>query len=104
MKTDDMFSLKEKVAIVTGAAGLIGEAYGKALASSGANVILCDLKGTKKFSRKYQSDLEEKKKPYEIQNHISDIVGLRIVCLYEKDVERIRKLICLRIFTSCFNL
>lgn len=39
----DMFSLKGKVAIVTGAAGLIGEAYCKALASAGANVILSDL-------------------------------------------------------------
>ena len=42
-KTDNMFSLKGKVAIVTGAAGLIGEVYGKSLASAGANVILSDL-------------------------------------------------------------
>jgi len=43
IKTDDMFNLQGKVAVVTGAAGLIGGAYGKALASFGANVILCDL-------------------------------------------------------------
>lgn len=44
MKMDDIFSLKEKVAIVTGAAGMIGETFGKALASAGSNVVLCDLK------------------------------------------------------------
>lgn len=44
MNENDMFSLKEKVAIVTGAAGLIGEEYCNALASFGANVVLCDLK------------------------------------------------------------
>lgn len=44
MKTDDMFSIKDKVVIVTGAAGLIGKVYCDTLASAGAHVILCDLK------------------------------------------------------------
>jgi len=57
MKKDDMFSLKGKVAIVTGAAGLIGEAYGKTLASAGANVILSDL--DEERSRTLAKDLSD---------------------------------------------
>ena len=43
MKTADLFSLKEKTAVITGAAGLLGEVHAYALASAGANVILCDI-------------------------------------------------------------
>src|SRR4051794_19329625 len=37
----------DKVAIVTGAAGGIGEAYARALAAEGANVVVADLDATK---------------------------------------------------------
>ena len=43
ISTNDIFSLKEKVAVITGAAGLLGEVHGHALASAGAKIILCDL-------------------------------------------------------------
>lgn len=43
-----------------------------------------------KFSRKYQAKCEQEQKPYEIRPFLTDIVGLRIVCLYESDVTIIR--------------
>jgi len=43
----------------------------------------------KKFNRKYRSTLEATSTHYEIKNHISDLVGLRIVCLYEDDIDKI---------------
>lgn len=46
-----------------------------------------------KFRRKYQTDLEGSKTPYAIRNHISDLIGLRIVCFYEDDVERVKSLV-----------
>jgi len=47
----------------------------------------------KKFTRKYRSSLESSKTPYEIKNHITDLAGLRIVCLYEDEVDVIKGLI-----------
>jgi ppGpp synthetase/RelA/SpoT-type nucleotidyltranferase len=47
----------------------------------------------KKFIRKYQSDLEESGAPYEIKDHITDLVGLRLVCLYEDEIEPMGQLI-----------
>ena len=41
-----MDRLKEKVAVVTGAAQGIGAAYAKGLASQGARVVVCDLVDT----------------------------------------------------------
>jgi putative GTP pyrophosphokinase len=47
----------------------------------------------RKFNRKYRTELEKSGTPYEIKDHISDLVGLRIVCLYEDDIENIHKII-----------
>ena len=41
----EMFSLKNKTAIVTGALGLIGKEHCKALAKAGANVVVTDIDG-----------------------------------------------------------
>lgn len=43
----------------------------------------------KKFVRKYQSDFEAAKTPYEIKDFITDLIGVRVICLYEDEVEKI---------------
>lgn len=43
----------------------------------------------RKFSRKYRQSLEEAGTNYAIRDHITDLIGLRIVCLYEDEIERI---------------
>jgi len=40
----------------------------------------------KKFHRKYQSKLEADEQPYRIRDYISDLIGIRIVCLYEDQI------------------
>lgn len=47
----------------------------------------------KKFQRKYQTELENAQTPYEISDHITDLIGLRLVCLYEDEIEPIGELI-----------
>jgi len=42
-----------------------------------------------KFIRKYRSGLEASATPYEIKTHISDLIGVRVVCLYESDIDRV---------------
>jgi putative GTP pyrophosphokinase len=46
-----------------------------------------------KFRLKYLTSLESAKVPYTIRDHISDLIGLRVICFYEDDVERVQALI-----------
>lgn len=43
-----------------------------------------------KFNLKYRKDLEANGTQYEIKDHISDLIGVRVVCLYEDDIEKIK--------------
>lgn len=47
----------------------------------------------KKFKRKYQSKLESDEQPYEIKAHLSDLIGIRIVCLYEDQINLVAGII-----------
>lgn len=40
----------------------------------------------KKFHRKYQSKLEAEEQAYRIRDYISDLIGIRIICLYEDQI------------------
>ncbi len=40
----------------------------------------------KKFHRKYRNRLEAEEVPYEIKSFITDLIGIRIVCLYEDQI------------------
>jgi len=45
----------------------------------------------KKFNLKYRTNLESSSTPYTIRKHVTDLVGLRVVCLYEDDIEKIER-------------
>jgi len=47
----------------------------------------------KKFYRKYQSRLEADEQPYEIKDFITDLIGIRIVCLYEDQIPVVAELL-----------
>jgi ppGpp synthetase/RelA/SpoT-type nucleotidyltranferase len=47
----------------------------------------------KKFHRKYQGKLEAEEQPYEIKDFISDLIGIRIVCLYEDQIPVLSELL-----------
>lgn len=47
----------------------------------------------RKFQRKYQAKLEADEQPYEIRDFISDLIGIRIVCLYEDHVPVVSELL-----------
>jgi putative GTP pyrophosphokinase len=47
----------------------------------------------KKFDRKYRAQLEADEQPYEIINFISDLIGIRIICLYEDRIATVAQLL-----------
>ena len=47
----------------------------------------------KKFQRKYQNKLETNETPYEIKDCISDLIGIRIICLYEDQIAAVSEML-----------
>lgn len=47
----------------------------------------------KKFQLKYQNKLEVDETPYEIKDYITDLIGIRIVCLYEDQIAVVAELL-----------
>jgi putative GTP pyrophosphokinase len=43
----------------------------------------------RKFSRKYQLRLEQTEQAYEIKDYITDLIGIRVVCLYEREIDKV---------------
>lgn len=83
-KIPELFSLKEKVAVVTGALGLIGRHHCFALAEAGASVVVCDLneKECKKFASSLSvpsigisTDITNKKSVEDLRNKIISNFG-----------------------------
>jgi ppGpp synthetase/RelA/SpoT-type nucleotidyltranferase len=46
-----------------------------------------------KFQRKYQGRLEADEQPYEIKDYLSDLIGIRIVCLYDDQIAVVSKVL-----------
>ena len=47
----------------------------------------------RKFVRKYRPALEESNTPYDIQAYITDLIGVRVVCLYEDELEKVAQIV-----------
>ena len=47
----------------------------------------------KKFHRKYQNKLEAEEQPYRIQDYISDLIGIRVICLYEDQIAKVAEVL-----------
>lgn len=47
----------------------------------------------RKFDRKYREKLEAVGEKYDIQDQITDLIGLRIVCLYESDLDEVKSVL-----------
>lgn len=43
----------------------------------------------RKFDRKYRDKLESDGVEYEIKDYITDLIGVRVICIYESDIERV---------------
>ena len=47
----------------------------------------------RKFVRKYRPALEERNVPYDIQTYITDLIGVRVVCLYEDELDKVAQIL-----------
>lgn len=47
----------------------------------------------KKFEIKYRNELEKSETEYSIKDYITDLIGIRVICLYEADIGVVKKVI-----------
>jgi ppGpp synthetase/RelA/SpoT-type nucleotidyltranferase len=47
----------------------------------------------KKFDRKYRAAAEDRGEGYRIKDYITDLIGIRIVCIYESDIEKVSEIL-----------
>jgi putative GTP pyrophosphokinase len=57
-----------------------------------SRVKICE-EAIKKFKNKYLSKLEQDGTEYEIKDYITDLIGIRVICLYEVDVDIIKEVL-----------
>jgi len=60
----EMFSLKDKTAVITGGAGILGSAIARGLGKAGAKIALCDIVNADKVAQELQSEGIETKGYY----------------------------------------
>jgi putative GTP pyrophosphokinase len=73
-------------------AGLLGQSHGVAGVKVEGRVKDPD-ECLRKFSSKYRYALEEANQPYAIRDHLTDLIGIRVVCLYEDEIWKVADLI-----------
>ena len=86
-------ALDDACAALTGlVAGVVTRAGGIDIAKVEGRVKEAD-ECIRKFVRKYRPALEESNTAYEIQPWISDLIGIRVVCLYEDELEKVAQIV-----------
>lgn len=48
----------------------------------------------RKFDTKYRLDCEHQNEEYKISDHITDIIGIRVICIYESDIDKVASVLC----------
>jgi 2-deoxy-D-gluconate 3-dehydrogenase len=74
---DQYFDLSGRVAIITGAAGLLGRGYGHTLASAGAHVVLADIEGQAVLDLAEEIEAQTGVKALGIQTDVSNQESVR---------------------------
>lgn len=86
-------ALEEACAVFTGrVATVVTQAGGVDITKVEGRVKEAD-ECIRKFVRKYRPALEESNTPYDIQSYITDLIGVRVVCLYEDELEKVAQIV-----------